>query len=134
MNLKDEQENMRYRQFFNNAKKAIASVTPRKTRSYIPKGRKISGKNFWTYLIQGETTGLVKIGRSRNVVKRFNFLAHYSPDKLKLVGVIVGDYEKHLHAVLSSLRLHGEWFKPEVLGLVSSKFTVLSGDDFFPRG
>lgn len=66
-----------------------------------------------TYLIQGETTRLIKIGKTLgNVSERLAQLQAASPDVLRIIGIIHGDMERRLHATFAVHRAHGEWFHP----------------------
>jgi hypothetical protein len=123
MNLEAEQDKMRQRQLA-----AMSELVLRRERN--PRRH---GVRYWTYLIQGEKTGLVKIGRSHNIVKRFRALSSSSPDRLTLVGAISGDYEKSLHRSLAKERYHGEWFNPTVIPLIRERLEVIEGDFFFPK-
>ena len=96
-------------------------------------GPRRHGVRYWTYLIRGEHTGLIKIGRSHNLIKRFRSLKTASPDVLTLAGVIVGDYERALHRRFAAYRVRGEWFKPVVLSLIASQLDVLPGERFLPK-
>jgi hypothetical protein len=64
------------------------------------------------YLIQCETTGLVKIGFSNDPNDRLRTLRIGSPTKLAIRGVLGGgrDMEATLHARFAHRRSHGEWY------------------------
>jgi hypothetical protein len=64
------------------------------------------------YLIQCETTGLVKIGFSNDPNERLRTLRIGSPTRLVIRGVLGGgrDMEATLHARFAHRRSHGEWF------------------------
>lgn len=67
------------------------------------------------YFIRGVTTGLTKIGYTRNpetALRRFANLQIGSPDRLMLVGLIEGhpSIERELHDHFHTRRRHGEWF------------------------
>lgn len=68
-----------------------------------------------TYFIQGEQTKLVKIGKTRDSCpcKRCLSCQTGSPDKLIVLGFLVGDKEKELHNRFKMFWSHGEWFYPE---------------------
>ena len=75
--------------------------------------RPIAHRTQKTYLIQGEKTGLIKIGHTLDVAVRLKELQAWSPDILHLIGVIAGrDAEQNLHAQFHDCRRHGEWFAP----------------------
>lgn len=65
------------------------------------------------YFIQGETTGLVKIGKANNVASRLRGLQAHSPDSLKVLAVIKDMDDDHpYHGTFASAWSHGEWFHP----------------------
>lgn len=68
----------------------------------------------YIYFIRGETTGLIKIGFARNPARRLTNLQIGSPDRLALLGTILGMMEDEfaLHERFAHLRKHGEWFEP----------------------
>lgn len=53
----------------------------------------------------------VKIGRSRNPVKRINHLQTFSPVPLKALFILEGDRERELHQRFAQYRTSGEWFR-----------------------
>lgn len=65
------------------------------------------------YWIRAQTVGHIKIGFSKNPVRRFEQLQLMSPVPLQIVGLDIGtqDQERALHARLHAHRLHGEWFR-----------------------
>lgn len=66
----------------------------------------------FTYIIQCEATGLVKIGRSKNVVERLRALQYVSPTPLSPLAFLRGGLAEHkLHFAFSGHREHGEWFR-----------------------
>lgn len=72
------------------------------------------------YLVQAHPSGRVKIGYSANVDRRLRSLQTGSPEQLKLVSVLDLDRagENEIHKRFMHLRVHGEWFEPEVLDLL----------------
>src|SRR5438552_3907269 len=88
------------------------------------------------YFIQGEITKLIKIGYTKSRKElwgRFYIMQIGSPDKLNVLGVIVGGTrrkEKELHKRFEHLNIRGEWFKPSklLLGYIKdiSKETITS--------
>lgn len=72
----------------------------------------------YLYIIQSDLTGMIKIGRSINPVKRLKQLQTGNPNKLKLIASFKnqGWKEKHLHEKLSRFRLEGEWFDYNCVG------------------
>ncbi len=69
----------------------------------------------FVYFIQGQITGLIKIGWTISVEGRLFTLQASSPDKLKVLGWFPGNgrEERALHKHFASCRSHGEWFFPE---------------------
>lgn len=66
--------------------------------------------NFSTYIIYNPLNDLYKIGRSKNVYKRFiNLKQEYSKD-LQLLVYNEKDYESEIHFKYRELRNFGEWF------------------------
>lgn len=61
------------------------------------------------YFIQGDITGLVKIGQSVDVKSRIRQLQTGSAERLKIIANMSGD-EKHFHQMFSKHRVRGEWF------------------------
>ena len=70
---------------------------------------------MFVYFIQGQTTGLIKIGQTaRSVSNRLRVIQSNSPDKLEVIKVIKSEKgaEQFLHDKFESVRSHGEWFYP----------------------
>jgi hypothetical protein len=76
-------------------------------------GRTLRGP-WKTYLIQSTEGGLIKIGKVRegHHAKRLQTLQCGSPTRLVLLG-LTDDPEARLHRMFATLRVHGEWFRPE---------------------
>ena len=75
------------------------------------------------YVIQGLTTKLVKIGISENIHERLIQLQSASPDILELKYILEGGGaldEKALHAQFCKLRMHGEWFHPDIINIIEN--------------
>lgn len=70
----------------------------------------------FVYFVRAETTGLIKIGISRDMAQRLKALQTGSPDKLAVLGVIrcdrPVDKEREFHARFRAQHSHGEWFRP----------------------
>lgn len=66
------------------------------------------------YFVQGESTGLIKIGLATDPLHRIRSLQAASPDKLIMLKIITGDKktEFELHRRFQADRKHGEWFCP----------------------
>jgi hypothetical protein len=84
------------------------------------------------YFVQGESTGLIKIGESVDPVSRVTELAKCGSENLLLLAIVANGSrtERELHAKLSGSRIHGEWFNPtpEVLNEVK----LAGGDAYKP--
>lgn len=65
---------------------------------------------FGTYIIENLDTGLYKIGRTKNIVKRINDLKKEHGDNLVLIAFKSEDIEAELHELLKYNRFFGEWF------------------------
>jgi hypothetical protein len=80
----------------------------------------------WVYFIQGQTTGLIKIGVADSVEARLSMLQPASPDLLTVIGTVrcnrYGALERELHVMFAAHRRHGEWFSPhpEILSYIAS--------------
>jgi len=74
---------------------------------------KKKAKQEFTYFIQSENGGPIKIGYTRqDPNQRLKDLQTGSPVKLKLLGAIKGNKEAMLHHKFIEERSHGEWFEP----------------------
>lgn len=92
---------------------------------FIQEQSKILHMISGVYLIQGETTKLVKIGYSEDIPKRLQTLKSSSPDKLTLLGYLQGagtQAELKLHKKFEKWRVHHEWFQadPSILDYFST--------------
>jgi hypothetical protein len=92
---------------------------------WIRGDRKIT--TFKTYFVQGQLTGLIKIGRSIDPCKRLKDLQVGSPDRLTLLGTYNADIEQKTQKQFKNAREHGEWFKatPELLAFIYKKINEL---------
>jgi len=80
------------------------------------------------YILQATGSGLIKIGVSKNIEKRLVALQTGSPFKLivvRLIDKIPFLLEKELHDQLSGYRLHGEWFKEDVLAFIDNRIDAI---------
>jgi hypothetical protein len=78
-----------------------------------------------TYIIQGEQTRLLKVGRSKEVYQRLYDMQVGSPDKLHLLLTIAGDFEQKIHQACDPYRSHGEWFYPQALSRICRILKIL---------
>lgn len=78
---------------------------------------------MYTYFIQAEEGGLIKIGTAISPLFRLRTMQTGCPLKLRLIGLTDGDrlFERGLHKKFEGTRVHGEWFEPseELLALVA---------------
>ncbi|MGD9850157.1 MAG: GIY-YIG nuclease family protein [Nitrospirales bacterium] len=67
------------------------------------------------YFIQPSAGGLIKIGYTDDIYKRFRQIQYQCPVPLKVLGVIPGDtiLEISFHMDFIEERHHGEWFLPQ---------------------
>lgn len=83
------------------------------------------------YFLQAGPTGLVKIGTSTNISTRVKELQKCSAEKLIILGFLRGSYEleSKWHLRFQSLRVQGEWFKPDqkLLGTIKEESVPLWG-------
>lgn len=68
--------------------------------------------DIYTYFVQGEQGGNIKIGVSKDPDRRVRDMQTGSPERLVLLGTLGEDQEQELHARFTHLRQHGEWFSP----------------------
>jgi hypothetical protein len=85
-----------------------------------------------TYFVQGEKTGLIKIGVTWGncPCHRIKAMQIGSPDLLSVLGVLIGNHEKKLHKQFLSMWSHGEWFQPDatLLDFINSETKKLTCD------
>lgn len=78
----------------------------------------------------GRTDGLVKIGKSDNVLARFFNLSYDHPGALTLLGLLSEnpDDERSFHQQFADQRAGGEWFRssPDLLSLIRQVNVVVS--------
>ena len=74
----------------------------------------------YLYIIQSDFTGMIKIGRSKDPIKRLKQLQTGNPNMLKLIAYFKdqGWKEKFIHENLSRYRLKGEWFSYDCVGSI----------------
>jgi hypothetical protein len=67
------------------------------------------------YFIAGSVTGLIKIGKSTDVIRRLRLLQIGSPDRLKILAVIKDQHsDAPYHTQFRTAWEFGEWFRPSV--------------------
>lgn len=66
------------------------------------------------YFVQGQRTGMIKIGHSDVVKTRLTTLRTGSPERLRVLALMDGTRhdEQELHRRFAAHRSHGEWFHP----------------------
>lgn len=71
---------------------------------------------MFVYFIQGTVSKNIKIGVSRSPKDRIQSIQNHSGESVRLIGTIRGgrELEHIIHKKFDSLRLHGEWFRPEI--------------------
>lgn len=71
----------------------------------------MTGKHL--YIIQNQTTGDFKVGRSNNPKERIKSLQTGCKDKLSLILIKEGQgtREKYIHQEMKRFHISGEWFK-----------------------
>lgn len=87
------------------------------TMSHTPANQNFPGRSLhWIYVLQGEATGLIKVGRAQDPCGRLRGLQGGSPDRLRLLALMpswcVEQDERNLHRRWAACRSHGEWFIP----------------------
>jgi hypothetical protein len=95
------------------------STEPPKWLKSLDEGKLLSGaelpqgKGGVVYFIEAPATGLVKIGKTTDLQKRFAALSTQSPTPLRLLKAIPGysSEERALHKRFREHRRHGEWFE-----------------------
>jgi len=96
----------------------IISNDPKDFFKYIPSvGDFLSGNFdktpkplFETYLMVDKGSGFYKIGKTTDVLRRYNQLKNMCP-KIEFIGSCNLDIEKKLHDKFKTKRKMGEWFK-----------------------
>lgn len=75
--------------------------------------RKAVSSGGCIYFVQGENSQRIKIGFSKDPVKRIAALATGCPEPIKVLGAIDGSQagERALHLKFAHLRVVGEWFR-----------------------
>lgn len=63
-----------------------------------------------TYIVHSPASGLIKIGKSKDVVSRIRSLETGAGAKLSVLAVLDGDCESELHVKFAAIRRFGEWF------------------------
>jgi hypothetical protein len=84
--------------------------------------RRLNALDMRTYFIGNKKQGVVKIGRSVDVVSRRSALQTAYPFLLSILRVEKGDKEDFYHALWATHRLEGEWFSlaPEIQAWIDS--------------
>lgn len=67
------------------------------------------------YFLQGEVSGLIRIGIARDIKARIASHRSSSPEPLKWLGDMPGGLplERKIHAAFKYCRLKGSWYRPE---------------------
>ena len=76
------------------------------------------------YFIEAVGTGLIKIGKTKNVAARLRSLQTSNPHRLQVIKTISSDTlsEQELHRLFANQRMRGEWFvkDAELLTFINS--------------
>ncbi len=88
--------------------------------------------NTYCYFIGNSDMGFVKIGISKDPMRRIEQIRTDNPFPLALLCVVPGDeiVEKKLHRAFAPLRMGGEWFR---INTALRTFMVIAGDEFIAR-
>lgn len=70
-------------------------------------------KTVGTYIVKNPASGLLKIGKSSDILTRLRSLSVGSGARLELIAEIDRDIEASLHEEFSHLRVFGEWFRDD---------------------
>ena len=67
----------------------------------------------YIYFLYAKKANTIKIGFTREPIKRLIKLNAFSPEPLQLIKLVLGTMleEKKIHRQFQGIRLHGEWFK-----------------------
>lgn len=86
----------------------------------------------YCYFIGNTRMGFVKIGVSKDPIRRFSAIQTGNPFPLSILCVVPGDefVEQKLQHAFAPLRMEGEWFK---LNTALRYFMLLSGDEYMAR-
>jgi hypothetical protein len=90
-------------------KKGAKNILNKLDKNKFKLKKSIKGCESKTYIIKDSNTGLYKIGKSKNPIKRERTLQGEKPT-LSIIKVFEKDIEKKLHDVYIKQRIRGEWF------------------------
>jgi len=77
----------------------------------------------FVYFVQGEKTGLIKIGMTENMERRFKTIQASSPDDLEILALIKTNQGDGIYLrAFADYRIRGEWFRPtgELMSFLSN--------------
>jgi hypothetical protein len=86
----------------------------------------LGARDFWTYFLQGDDGGPIKIGSTRSDphLRAASLQTGYPFGRLRVVGLINGPQrlERELHKRFRALQMIGEWFRaaPELLAFIAA--------------
>lgn len=91
------------------------------------KERKLERKGDCLYFIQERSTGMIKIGRSKDPKRRLKTLQTGNANELRLVCYLegLGWRERDLHEALKKWRTSGEWFEYDCTGSIPDEIYEL---------
>lgn len=84
------------------------------------------------YFVTAAEADLIKVGYSKDPLKRMAFMQAHSPVRLNLMGCVDGGYdlERRLHSYFSEYIAHAEWFHADpvvretALALIRGEFDL----------
>lgn len=88
------------------------------------------------YFIRNPETGLVKIGQSRDVLRRARQLSNACGAQCDIVRVVYNGayFESWIHRAFAPNRRHGEWFEvTPALATIMEAATIASLAELYPR-
>lgn len=96
-------------------KNGVGKRLPRNSKVVFEAWDNVEIARTGVYFIQPAGGGLIKVGYTDDIYKRFRQLQYQSPIPLKVLGVIPGNkmLEIGLHLSFIKERHHGEWFLPQ---------------------
>ncbi len=112
---------LEFRRWHREYKKRRATRSTGYTQTEIDQMSHDDGTVYFVQAV-GVGGGLIKIGKTDNLARRFETLQSHSPIKLQILTTTGGGMrrEYELHEQFKASRSHGEWFEPthELLALI----------------
>jgi hypothetical protein len=82
-----------------------------------------------TYVINDGTTGVYKIGQSRDILKRVRSMQGQTSHPVKVIMTVEGRHKVELHKVYEHHRLHGEWFSIDDIETLKDDLIKLNSNE-----